>query len=249
LRRKFDFYDINILEPRDVAKGSDNVTIPRRLVITFRDNINGQKLNELIEDIKLSANFKKVFNDKFLAKCLRPFKLTGHLDKDSKYIVHKTSANDRKGRLPQKTGAIGTKGGKRNNNPLIGLPQMRGIPGGKPGLIGMKGGKLPFQPGMMPQSGLINPGLKPGGLMMPVGFPMGGNPLGGNPLGGNPLGVNPLGGNPLMGNPLAGNPLAGNPLAGNPLAGNPLAGNPLSKPVNPLAGSQKPVNPLAKKEE
>jgi hypothetical protein len=27
--------------------------------------------------------------EKFRARCLRPYKLTGHIDKDSRYIVHK----------------------------------------------------------------------------------------------------------------------------------------------------------------
>lgn len=231
MRRKFDFYDINILEERQVDKNGETQTIPRRLVITFLENINAAKLNELIEDITLSPNYKKIFNEKFKAKCLRPFKLTGHIDKDSKYIIHKTNVNERKGRGEKVNVKIG--GGnkpKKPFHPLTSVPKNITAIGGKPNLLGPRSKLpmgLPIGPGgMMPVSG--NPMM--GNMTVDGGFPrnpmMMGKPMSGIPS--NPM-ANSIGMNPLANNPLGMKPLGSNPMISNPLMGMP---NPMSNPMS-----------------
>jgi len=191
------------------------------------DNITTIKLNELIEDITLSPGYKSIFNEKFKARCLRPFKLTGHIDKDSKYIVHKENFSDRVNKRTQLPGKFtGPRKPRQNTGPLANIPPA--FSQRPPGPGGMKGPLMTNRkPGFMGQDPSVG-GRRDNPLMM-------GSSLMGGQLGGV--------GNPLMNNPLMGGSLMSNPLMGNPMMGNPMMGNQMT---NPLTGLKPPgMNPMA----
>lgn len=114
----FNFYDLNILEEREVEKDGRIVVIPRRLVITFLECMNTFKMNELVVDIKLHPKFSTIFNKDFSAKCLKPFKLAGHIGKNDKYITHKSMVTERKGRSDKLSNKLTSKTTKKPFNPL-----------------------------------------------------------------------------------------------------------------------------------
>jgi hypothetical protein len=64
------------------------------MIISFMDAVEGLRIQELVQEITSNPHYKTLFNDgKFKARSFRPYKIQGHLDRNDKYVPHRSHLN------------------------------------------------------------------------------------------------------------------------------------------------------------
>lgn len=107
-RRVFQFFDINILDERNPPTTNlSQEKIPRRIVISFLQDIDANRLAELTHDIKTTPNFTDIFvDDNIKIYKPKPDNVKGHLKNDETkgtvYVPHKRQKDPRKKNTDQR---------------------------------------------------------------------------------------------------------------------------------------------------
>ena len=101
-RRVLDFFDINILKERNPPPSNlSPEKIPSRIVISFLNDIDVNRLVDLSTEVKTAPGFSDIFiDDNIKLYKPNPYSLKGHLKDDSVkgvvYVPHKRQKDTRK---------------------------------------------------------------------------------------------------------------------------------------------------------